>query len=276
MKKKSASTLIYFHEQARRKRLIKRPKHVNKEKRARHLLTVLRVMIVLVFLGTITWVYVKYQPFNIKSIAIVGAERFVSQEDVQKIVGEKALDQNIIFLRSEVLQEVLARNFLASKSVKITKFLPNRLVVTMAERVPIALILPKSGKDFVFVDAEGFVLGLANKSTTNLPVINYSQNVEVGKFVDAVAVKYYFELIKALDEDNVAVSTISSYPRYTEFFTLTDLAGDEATQVLFANSQNPKPQVKIFSKMLEAFKAEGKHLKKIDLRFDKVIVEFAN
>jgi cell division septal protein FtsQ len=276
MKKRSASTLIYFNEKARKKNLLKRPKHINKEKRTRHIIIIFRMLTGLVFLGGLTWFYISYRPLDIKSVDIVGAERFVSKEDVRKIAEEKVLDRNIVFLDSAGLREALAKNFLASKSVEIKRVLPNRLVITISERVPIALISSKYSKDFVFVDAEGFILGLADKDTTNLPVIKYSQEVGVGKFVEAHAVKYYFDLIRALDADNVAVSTISSYPRYTEFYIAAGLTDNGATQVLFTNDQNPRPQVKILSRMAEAFKAEGKKLKKIDLRFDKVIVEFDN
>lgn len=223
--------------------------------------------------GLGVWYYLKYQPLTLRAVEIYGADRFVNRTDVQQMAEEKALGKNIVFVDVDDIHKAITSNFLASRSVTLTKVLPNRLRITVSERVPIALILPQAGSagdNFYFVDAEGFILGPADKATTNLPVINYSQKVEVGKFVEAGAVSYYFELIKALDEDNVALSTISSYPRYTEFFT-----GD-ATQVLFSNAENPKPQIKVYAKLMEAFKAEGKKLKKIDLRFDKVIVEFVN
>ncbi|MFA5776507.1 MAG: FtsQ-type POTRA domain-containing protein [Patescibacteria group bacterium] len=276
MKKKSASTLIYFQEKARKKSLVKRPHHINKEKRTKHVLTVFKLLGFFTLAGFLIWYYVKYRPLNIRSVEISGAERFVNKEDIKKIAEEKSLGKNIVLLNTKNLREVIASNFLASRSVKVGRQFPSRLKIIVTERVPIALILPKDSKEFYFVDADGFILGPADKSATNLPVINYSQGVEVGKFVEANAVKYYFDLIKALDDDNVAVSTISTYPRYTEFFTVAGFAGKEETQVLFTNDQNPKPQAKIFSKMMEAFKTEGKKLKKIDLRFDKVIVEFIN
>jgi cell division septal protein FtsQ len=271
MKKKSASTLIYFQEKARKRNLTRRPVRVNKEKRAKHFLIAFRVIIIIAAAGSLLWYYIKFQPLNIRSIEISGAERFVNREDLNNIAEEKALNQNIVSFNSRNLKEAVTANFLASKSVEVVKHFPSKLQITITERTPIALILPLNRNNgYYFVDSDGFILGRANKSDTNLPVINYSQDVEVGKFVEASAVKYFFDLIQALDEDKVAVSTISSYPRYTEFFT------KEATQVLFTNDQSPKPQVRIFSKMMEAFKTEGKKLKKIDLRFDKVIVEFIN
>lgn len=277
MKRKSASTLIYFSERARKKSLVKRPVHVNKEKRANAIRKVLLFVVVLVVGGLGVWAYIKYRPLDITSVTITGAQRFVSAQDVQKIAEEKALEKNCLFIDTKNLEKTISANFLAAKSVKVKRLLPKSLKVEITERTPIALIQSQDksksgsgGREFYFVDADGFVLGLADKLATNLPVVNYSQPVEVGKFIEASAVAYYFDLIKALDEDGIAVSTISSYPRYTQFFTRED------SQVLFSNAQSAKPQVRIFAKMMEAFKAEGRKPKKIDLRFDKVIVEFVN
>lgn len=268
MKRHSASTLIYFHERVRKKSQIKRPRHVNKEKQARHIRTILGLVIVLILMCFGIRLYVKYQPLDIKSVEIDGAQRFVNAQDVRKVTEETSLDRNILSVDPNNLEEIISSNFLASKSVEVSRRFPKTIKVLITERVPIALILPKEKGDFYFIDAEGFVLGIADKSATNLPVINYSQEVEVGKFVEATAVAYYFDLIKALDADEVYVSTISSYPRYTQFFT------KDNTQVYFTNDQFAVSQVKVFKKMMEAFKAEGKKVRKIDLRFDKVIVEF--
>ncbi len=235
------------------------------------------IIIVLAFLvGLGIWGYVKYQPLEITGVMVNGAQRFVNAQDVKAVAEEKALGKNILLLNTGDLENTIANNFLASKSVKISRQLPKSLKVQITERVPIALIksqekaVTSAESNFYFVDADGFVLGLADKSATNLPVINYQGQVEVGKFVQSSAVAYYFDLIKALDEDGIAVSTVSSYPRYTEFFTRDD------AKVLVSNGQSAKSQVKIFAKMLGAFKSEGKKVKQIDLRFDKVIVEFAN
>ncbi|MFH1295601.1 MAG: FtsQ-type POTRA domain-containing protein [bacterium] len=270
MKRRSASTLIYFGERTRKKQLRARPKHVNKEKRTRAISRTMLGLLVLAIGGAGVWAYFTYRPFDIDRVQITGGGRFVSGQDVQQIVEENALGQNLVLLDAQNLEQVVAGSFLASRSVQVTKQLPELLKVAITERTPIALILPSSGEEFYFVDAEGFVLGLADKSATNLPVINYGQQVEVGKFVEPSAVSYYFDLIKALDEDGIAVSTISSYPRYTQFFTRED------KQVLLNNNQSAKIQVKLFAKLMEAFKAEGKEVRKIDLRFDKVIVEFVH
>lgn len=274
MKRKSASTLIYFTDQKRKKSLVKRPKHVNKEKRSK-LIQGVAILIVVVFFGGLgSWVYFRYRPLDITRVEVIGAQRFVNPHDVKAMTEEKALGKNCLFFNTQALEKTILDNFLASKSVKVRCVLPKSVRVEVVERVPIALIQPQDKGStepaFHFVDKDGFVLGLADKSATNLPVINYRGPVGVGKFVEPAAVSYYFDLIKALDEDGIAVSTISSYPRYTEFSTKED------GKVLVTNAQSAKSQVKIFAKMLMAFKSEGKKVKQIDLRFDKVIVEFDN
>jgi cell division protein FtsQ len=276
MKRKSASTLIYFTDRERKKRLVKHPKHVNKEKRTRHVKRFSVVSFLLLALGFGAWVYKTYRPLDVTMVTVTGAQRFVSAQDVQKIAEARALGKNLIFLDIDDLETTITSSFLASKSVKIRRQLPKSLKVEVTERVPIALIqsqdkaITSPVSVFYFVDADGFVLGLADKSATNLPVINYSQQVEVGKFVDSSAVAYYFDLLKALDDEGISASTISSYPKYTQFFTRDD------NKVFVNNAQSAKSQIKIFAKMLEAFKSEGKKVKQIDLRFDKVIVEFVN
>ncbi len=266
MKRKSASTLIYFSERARRRDLVKKPKRINKEKRRATIKNIILGLSTLGVIGFGIWAYIKYKPFDIVKADVEGAQRFVNRRDIRNIVDHQVLGKNFLTLDTRALEKTIGETFLAVKSVKVVKIFPNAVNVQITERAPIALI---QNEEFYFVDMDGFVLGLADKSSTNLPVISYDQKVEVGRFVESSAVSYYFDLIKALDEKGIPVSTIKSFPRYTSFFT-----GD--IEVLFTNFQSAKSQAKIFAKMIEAFKAEGRKPKKIDLRFDKVIVEFAD
>lgn len=274
MPTKSASTLIYFFESKRKKSLKKKPKHINKEKRTRYIKLGFMWVVLFLMSGAGCWWYIKFHPLNVTSVKIEGAQRFVNPADVQKITQEQVINKNILFLDSRTVEKTVSGNFLAAKSVKLIRVFPNTIKVSISERIPIALILPAKAsqgdneQNFYFVDSDGFVLGKADKSATNLPIINYGRNVEVGKFVEPGTVSYYFDLIKALDSDGVYASTISSYPRYTEFYTTDKI------QVLFTNEQSARSQVAIYAKLIEAFKAQGKGVKKIDLRFDKVIVEF--
>lgn len=265
MKQKSASTLIYFSERVNKKNLPQKVKHIGKEKRRVRIKRALWAVLIMGIIGIGVWLYAKYRPFDIVRTEVEGAHRFVNMQDVKNIVDQQSLGENCLIFNTKALEQIIRETFLATKSVKAIRTLPNSVKVVITERVPIALI--KNG-DLYFVDSDGFVLGLAEGSTTNLPIINYSQKVEVGKFVERSAVSYYFDLIKALDEEGISVSTINSFPKYTVFLS-------DGIEVFFTNSQPAKSQAKIFAKMIEAFKAEGRKPKKIDLRFDKVVVEFA-
>ncbi|HAZ29873.1 TPA: hypothetical protein DCY43_04010 [candidate division WWE3 bacterium] len=275
MKKKSVSTLIYYQDKSRKKVRTKIHVHVNKEKRARAVFSILKLLFLFLLGGSVVFGYVKYKPFRVTRVDVLGEGRFVNLEDVRKIAETNVLGKDIIVVNTAGVVEAIAHNYLAAKSVKVTKSYPRTIQVTVTERVPIALLLAKDASllakestSYYFVDAEGFVLGPADKTTTNLPIISYGQKVYVGKFLEENAISYYFELLHALDENSILVSTISAFPKYVQFYT-----GD-SVEALFTVAQSPKSQAKILARMLESFKTEGKKPRKIDLRFDKVIVEF--
>ena len=275
MKKKSVSTLIYYQDKSRKKARTKIYVHVNKEKRARAVFSILKLLFLFLLGGSVVFGYVKYKPFRVTRVDVLGEGRFVNLEDVRKIAETNVLGKDIIVVNTAGVVEAIAHNYLAAKSVKVTKSYPRTIQVTVTERVPIALLLAKDASllakestSYYFVDAEGFVLGPADKTTTNLPIISYGQKVYVGKFLEENAISYYFELLHALDENSILFSTISAFPKYVQFYT-----GD-SVEALFTVAQSPKSQAKILARMLESFKTEGKKPRKIDLRFDKVIVEF--
>ena len=275
MRKKSVSTLIYYQDKSRKKVRTKIHVHVNKEKRARAVFSILKLLFLFLLGGSVVFGYVKYKPFRVTRVDVLGEGRFVNLEDVRKIAETNVLGKDIIVVNTAGVVEAIAHNYLAAKSVKVTKSYPRTIKVTVTERVPIALLLTKDAlllakesTSYYFVDAEGFVLGPADKTTTNLPIISYGQKVYVGKFLEENAISYYFELLHALDENSILVSTISAFPKYVQFYTR------DSVEALFTVAQSPKSQAKILARMLESFKTEGKKTKKIDLRFDKVIVEF--
>jgi len=275
MKKKSVSTLIYYQDKSRKKVRTKIHVHVNKEKRARAVFSILKLLFLFLLGGSVVFGYVKYKPFRVTRVDVLGEGRFVNLEDVRKIAETNVLGKDIIVVNTAGVVEAIAHNYLAAKSVKVTKSYPRTIQVTVTERVPIALLLAKDASllakestSYYFVDAEGFVLGPADKTTTNLPIISYGQKVYVGKFLEENAISYYFELLHALDENSILVSIISAFPKYVQFYTR------DSVEALFTVAQSPKSQAKILARMLESFKTEGKKPRKIDLRFDKVIVEF--
>ena len=275
MRKKSVSTLIYYQDKSRKKVRTKIHVHVNKEKRARAVFSILKLLFLFLLGGSVVFGYVKYKPFRVTRVDVLGEGRFVNLEDVRKIAETNVLGKDIIVVNTAGVVEAIAHNYLAAKSVKVTKSYPRTIKVTVTERVPIALLLAKDASllakestSYYFVDAEGFVLGPADKTTTNLPIISYGQKVYVGKFLEEYAISYYFELLHALDENSILVSTISAFPKYVQFYTR------DSVEALFTVAQSPKSQAKILARMLESFKTEGKKPRKIDLRFDKVIVEF--
>lgn len=264
MKNKSPATLVYFL--GRKKKSTNYIRHPFFKKKNFRVLFLIFLFVLLFIKGVI--LYSSKKPFDVSEVIVEGSSKFVNLGDIRVLSESNVLNKNIFLLDTDALSQVLLENFLALKSVNVKKSLPNSILVKIEERVPVCLINVKGSDKFYFVDEEGFVLGLAKKEDTNLPVIIYSDSLEVGKFVKKEIVSYYFDLIEILDSEGVLVEKIESFPRYVILYT------KEGVLVFLPNKSSAAVQVKSLVKMLEAFKLEGKKPKKVDLRFDKVIVEF--
>ena len=143
MKKKSVSTLIYYQDKSRKKVRTKIHVHVNKEKRARAVFSILKLLFLFLLGGSVVFGYVKYKPFRVTRVDVLGEGRFVNLEDVRKIAETNVLGKDIIVVNTAGVVEAIAHNYLAAKSVKVTKSYPRTIQVTVTERVPIALLLAK-------------------------------------------------------------------------------------------------------------------------------------
>lgn len=242
--------------------------HINRSRRLRPLITFAKFVTPLFLLCLLIYGYVSYKPFHIKEVRVSGDGIFASASDIKTMAESSSVNQSILLYDGNRMERLVLQNFLAVAEVSVKKIFPGTITIEYKERIPSALVYSEETKAFYYVDGTGFVLGIADKDSTNLPVIRYSSNVTVGRFLEGNAVSYYFDLIKALDENNISIVELTSHPSYMEFTT------KDTVKVLFSSSTNPRSQAKVLAQMLTSFEAKGEKIRKIDLRFDKVIVEF--
>jgi cell division septal protein FtsQ len=268
-KKKSPATLIYYSDKAIKKKLTQ--KRFSKARRERQLKLNFKglaiVVIVLCFMGFLTS-FVNFQKLlYISTVDVKGVNSFVNLTDVKKLAEEILLNENIFMINSKALTSTLDSNFLGAKSFTVKKKLPGRVEIEIIERVPYVIVKDRVGSLY-YVDDEGFVLGNAAEKSTNLPQVLYQKDLKVGKFIDFADLTSYIELIKALDNENLSATKIELFPRYI-YFTLTS-----NVEAYFMKTQNFVAQSRILSDLTKDLAAENRSPIKIDLRFDKVIVEF--
>ena len=149
----------------------------------------------------------------------------------------------------------------------IKKDYPSRVVVEITERVPLAVVYSSRSDEHFLVDEEGYVLGIVDEERTNLPKVTYNGTLQVGFFLDEDLVPLYLELLNSLDATNLKASSVSVSERYISFYI------DDSVQVLVGRSKDLSNSVKILSELVKQLALEGAEIRRIDLRFDKVIVE---
>lgn len=229
---------------------------------------------ILIVFATFGFVLAFYQMFlnskyfKISQIEIMGTYTFVNKEDVNSLVSQNTNDKNIFGFDASLLESKLENNFQGAKSVTVKKKLPNKLTIVVSERVPLAVVTNETKEDYFIVDEEGYVLGIVDPSTTNLPQITYSGDLRVGKFIDPLLIPLYLDLLNSLDTVQLKASTVSINDNSIDFFLKGNIA------VLIGKNKNMNKSVKIISELLKQLKLEGKNVTKIDLRYDKVIVEY--
>lgn len=212
--------------------------------------------------------FVKYPVFDIDNIEIFGTKNFVNETDLRELARTRAYGRNLFSFSSKKLRESLLKDFQGAKDLLIGKKMPSTIKITVIERVPLALIHDPELANFFLVDEDGYVLGQVEPGTTNFPEISYSGAIEVGYFLDEETVSIYFELLKAIDVEKIAASSMSVHSDHVAMYV------EGAVEVFVAKDKNIPQVISTLSRLLKQLATEGKDVKRVDLRYDKVIVSY--
>lgn len=216
------------------------------------------------------YLFVKSSVFKVHNFEVNGAKNFVNKSDVLTQVKEYVKDQNILKIDETILENTLNNTFLGAKSFSVQKKIPDTLIVTVNERQPLALLKTKNSDNvykYYLVDDEGYILGLVDPNTMNLPIINYEEAVTVGIFIDKTLIPLYLGLINSSDTAQLKISSVSVNEKYVTFFI------DNTIEVLLGKNKDIKQMIFVLKELTKQLSFEGKDVKKIDLRYDKVVVE---
>ncbi len=251
----------------RTKKVLGRPNKVLVRKYSDIVLLIRNFFLLLLIPIIIYLLVYKYKTFDITSINIVGATTYVSSVDMKRVVATSVENKNIFSIDTKELSQNLKDNFQGAKAISISKRPLGKLIITVVEREPLALIY-KQTEEMYMVDEDGYVLGLVDKTKNNLPKIRYEEEIKVGYFIDKNFVPVYFELLDSIAQNNVKVSSVSVVPNSIRLFV------NEGVEVFLSRSKPTKESVNILAHLLKQLAIEGKNPKKIDLRYDKVIVSY--
>ncbi len=231
-----------------------------------------KFLFILVFLGIFIYgayfLVHKTDYFLIKEIQIEGATTFVNSTDLRNLISTNELGQNIIFVDTKDMSNQIKNIFLGVDEVEVEKKFPSTLYIKVKERIPLALLKNESAPDYFMVDREGYLLGKVSPDYENLPKINYSGDLKVGKFINQDLIPLYQEILGMLEETKIKSSSMSFQKDYVSFFTL------EGIKVLVDDTKDVRKSFLTLSKLLQILSLENKAPKFIDLRYDKVVVSY--
>jgi cell division protein FtsQ len=148
--------------------------------------------------------------FEIKEISVRGLKE-LTEKDVLASAEIKPA-QNLLAINTDaVIRRVAANQWV--KNVYIGRELPNKLVLEVQERIPLALV--KQGSDFYLMDGEGFVFKKLGKSDqVDLPVLT-GFNVQ-----DKTKAPLFLSMLNLL-------KTISSSSQYAYLGTISEIHIDD-------------------------------------------------
>ncbi|MBT7349415.1 FtsQ-type POTRA domain-containing protein [candidate division WWE3 bacterium] len=229
----------------------------------------LTTTLVLIILGLGGYlVFVKHRYFDIQNLQVTGTKSFVSETDLLEVAKSRAYGHNLLSFDTSEFELSLMDTFQGAREIYASKKLPNVVKIEIIEREPLAIIHNLEREHFFLIDGDGYVLGQIEPGTSNFPEISYSGAIEVGYFLEKEIVSVYFELLSSLDNEKLSASSMSVSPRYVSLYT------DDSIEVLVGKDKDIPQIVSVLSDLLKQLSTEGKDVKRVDLRYDKVIVSY--
>jgi len=246
---------------------------------------ILKILFLLIFLGGIFFLVFKSDFFRVKKITC----RWEGNSCPPEVWNELTFltfGKNLIFLKKKEISKKFLNDHHIVKNLKIKKVLPNKLVFELEKRKEVAVLgfelrleekettpsgkpIFETTKDFYLVDEEGIVIKKENDSLLPLILLSEELNLNIGERVPQQqiieAIKFLTTLRLNLLEPKVAKIT----PPYSLTVWLKD--GEEA---IFSLKKEIQIQVDSLQFILSRSKIEGRGIKKIDLRFDKPVVNY--
>lgn len=229
-------------------------------------LTVLAILVVVIFLLLKTFL-LDSDTFKVAKVQISGAKSFVNNSDLKEIVHNQVYRKNIFSFNTVDLAEILKRNFRGAKSFTISRQLPASISVEVTERTPLALIHNGTDPNYYLIDDQGYVLGSVDRNETNFPLIDYEGPIKIDEYINEDLVPTYLSLVSAIDKNKLNVNSMSFYPKYARLYL-------DGIQLLISNDKDKEKYLYIVYSLLKQLASENKKVTKIDLRYDKLIVEY--
>jgi len=219
------------------------------------------LIVALVFLSI--FLALRSDIFQVKALEFELEE--VSDEAlVRQRVMEEVMGRSIFFLNASKVEDSIKSDFPTIKEVTLEKRLPDKLVIRISVRVPLAVVEDKDGDRFQ-VDQGGFLFKESGQE--NLPVIKLGVDFDgaVGLSVSDKGVCSYLETLDLATQKGFGVRAI--YLNSTSIELRLD-----GTVVWLSAEAEISSQLELLTNLLQRYKLGGTTPKSVDLRFSRPVV----
>ena len=204
--------------------------------------------------------------FDVKFI-ICQKDEFLCSDKEQDLFSA-AIGKNIFFVDSKKLADSAKLKNIELSAVQISKKIPNKIYVNLASRT--AFVLLTAGSNSYLADKDYFVFAKSDDNAYNLPIVDLqaSDLPVVGTYA-AEKAKKAIQLAEVLKTFFIPFSKITT----DNNGSLTMYGG--GFQAIFSDKKDFETQVISLQLILRSSKIKQSNqgrLKKIDLRFDKPIL----
>lgn len=190
------------------------------------------------------------------------------QADLWFKVNGLVLGKNVIFLSPAKTEQLIKDGFPGINQVEIKKKFPDKLIVHLTKRKPIAVV--EANSDYYQVDYQGIILDKPDQPT-NLPLIASGEfsvtadNYQLESPLILSGLDFLYQLLaKNIEARRVEITNSQELTVFLK----------TGPQVLISLDKDLKKQVDSLQLILERAKIEGKQIEVIDLRFDKPVITY--
>jgi len=223
--------------------------------------------LLIIFFATLSvFLFLRTDIFQVKALEFE-FEQLADEALVRQRISEEVLARSIFFLDSGKVEEEIRGNFPTVKAVEIEKNLPDRLVIRISVRQPLAIIEDKNQARFL-VDQEGLLFRQAAEEA--LPVIKLFEDFEgtVGTELEISeqGISGYLKTLDLVSQKGLETKAIYLRSQTIELQLVK-------TTVWLSAEKEIEGQLEMLTEILQRLKLNGKTPKTVDLRFSRIVVK---
>jgi len=235
------------------------------------------LFLIFTLLAAVIYLIFRSDIFIIKKMKITGDNGQFCQPVAQIKEKLEVVGSSIVFVDLKKLAKKITGDFPCIGEVKSRKIFPETLEFEIVTRKPVLQAIATTSAQPVvatqsavfIVDDQGFTFAKIQATVSALPLAFFpmATNLTVGQRLDSKEVRFAVEISKFFENAKLKLKILS-------FAAKEILAQTESdTIILFSTEKDLGQSLASLQSILQRAKIEGKNFSKIDLRFEKPVVE---